>query len=281
MMWSTIGYMKPSNCASATGRMPCEARPTVRPAMVVSSSGVSSTRWSPKVACRPAVARNTPPLTPTSSPSTTTVSSCLSSQASACVIASMRVIAAISATLPLEGFGTLGGHVMRHVAVQVIEHRLHRLHAGGEVGVDLLVSALVRFHQPQLFLVLVPDFQVGEVLAQAQEGLAFPAGLHFFLAAIAARVVGGGVVGQSVGDELDAAAAVAVARALEREVHGRAHRDDVVAVDLQRFQAAGDALLRQSLGAGLRLARYRDRPAVVDDALDEGQRERTGGLDRC
>ena len=74
-MKSTIGYMKPSNCASATGFMPCEAMPTVRPAMVVSSSGVSSTRSVPNVADRPAVARNTPPLTPTSSPSTTTVSS--------------------------------------------------------------------------------------------------------------------------------------------------------------------------------------------------------------
>ena len=71
-MKSTIGYMKPSNCASATGFMPCEAMPTVRPAMVVSSSGVSRMRSVPKVADRPAVARNTPPLTPTSSPSTTT-----------------------------------------------------------------------------------------------------------------------------------------------------------------------------------------------------------------
>ena len=70
-----MGYTKPSNCASATGFMPCAAMPTVRPAMVVSSSGVSITRWLPNSACRPAVARNTPPLTPTSSPSTTTESS--------------------------------------------------------------------------------------------------------------------------------------------------------------------------------------------------------------
>ena len=25
-MWSTIGYMKPSNCASATGFMPCDGQ---------------------------------------------------------------------------------------------------------------------------------------------------------------------------------------------------------------------------------------------------------------
>jgi hypothetical protein len=67
--------MKPSNWASAIGFMPCEAMPTVKPAIVVSSSGVSSTRSLPKVCDRPAVARNTPPLTPTSSPSTTTESS--------------------------------------------------------------------------------------------------------------------------------------------------------------------------------------------------------------
>ena len=66
--------------------------PTDRPAMVVSSSGVSSTRWAPKRFCRPAVARNTPPLTPTSSPSTTTVGSCEISHARAWVMASIRVI---------------------------------------------------------------------------------------------------------------------------------------------------------------------------------------------
>src|SRR6478736_8995267 len=176
--------MKPSNCASATGRMPCDARPTVRPAIVVSSSGVSITRSLPKVACRPAVARNTPPLTPTSSPSTTTVSSCLSSQASACVIASMRVMAAMSALLPGDRFGSLGGDVRGHVAVQEIEHGFDRLRLGLQVGVDLDVGEAVGLDQPVLLGLLVPLPERREVLAQAQEGLALPTVLHFLLAAI-------------------------------------------------------------------------------------------------
>src|SRR5688500_18597644 len=155
-MWSTIGYMKPSNCASATGFMPCDARPTVRPAIVVSSSGVSSTRESPNVCCRPAVARNTPPLTPTSSPSTSTVSSCFISQARACVIASISVMAAISAALPLDRIGALRLQVGRQFGVKVIEHRLHRLHLRLQVRVDLLVDALAAFLLPRRLFGLAP-----------------------------------------------------------------------------------------------------------------------------
>src|SRR5207342_3225882 len=152
MMWSTIGYTKPSNCASATGFMPCEARPTVRPAIVVSSSGVSSTRCEPKVACRPAVARNTPPLTPTSSPSTTTVSSLRISYASACVIASIRVIAegsAMAATLQSDGRIALRLQVRRQLGIEVIEHRSHRLHLALEVGVDFHVDQLAALFDPR------------------------------------------------------------------------------------------------------------------------------------
>src|SRR5262245_28042937 len=46
--------------------------PIAAPTMPFSASGVSSTRSSPNSACRPSVARNTPPALPTSSPSTRT-----------------------------------------------------------------------------------------------------------------------------------------------------------------------------------------------------------------
>jgi len=88
------------------------------------------------------------------------------------------------------------------------------------------------------------------------------------------------VVVQAVGHEFDDAAATAAARAVERAAHAFHHRDDVVAVHLQAVQAAGDAFLGQRRRAGLRRARHRDRPAVVDDALHEGQGVRACGIDR-
>src|SRR4249919_1908517 len=185
MMWSTIGYTNPSNCASATGFMPCEARPTVRPAMVVSSSGVSSTRCEPNVACKPAVARNTPPLTPTSSPSTTTVSSLRISYARACVIASMSVIAAgvagsaMATALPRDGFGTLREQVRRRIAIEEIEHRGHRLHLAFQVRIDLHVHPLAALLDPRGFLRFGPRTGGRQVVAQAHVRFARPGRLDF------------------------------------------------------------------------------------------------------
>src|SRR5690606_26451790 len=242
--------------------MPCAARPTERPAMVVSSSGVSSTRCGPNFCCRPAVARNTPPFTPTSSPSTSTDGACSSSQARARVIASIRVIGvavgvwligwspprgagagALSpapaaawaparllsarwlrmssmALLQGEGGGALREQVRRRIGVQVVEHRRHRLRGGGQVGVDLGVDLALAFDLPRGFLGLAPRALGGEPGAQARDRFALPGGLDLGVLAVAARVVGGGVVGQAVGEELDHRAALAGARAL----HGLAHR---------------------------------------------------------
>src|SRR5687767_9444420 len=135
--------------------MPCVARPTVIPAIVVSSSGVSSTRSGPNLSSNPTVARNTPPLMPTSSPSTTTLGSFCISCASASVIASIRVI---SATARLQGdrFRALCGDVRRHLGMEVIEHRLDRLRLRAEVGVDLGVDELLALGFPGGFLRVVP-----------------------------------------------------------------------------------------------------------------------------
>ncbi len=84
------------NWISGTGLMPWAAMPMDMPAIMDSASGVSITRSGPKRCCSPAVARNTPPFTPTSSPRTMTLSSCSISQASAMVTASMSVMRAIS-----------------------------------------------------------------------------------------------------------------------------------------------------------------------------------------
>jgi hypothetical protein len=140
-------------------------------------------------------------------------------------------------------------HVRRHVAVEVVEHRLDRLHRGFQVRVDLDIDQLAAFLDPGLLLRLVPQALVGQVLAQAQERFLLPGGLHFVLAAVAAGVVGGGVVVQAIGHEFDDAAALAAARAFVCAAHGFQHRDQVVAIHLQAMQAAGQAFLRQRLGA--------------------------------
>src|SRR5690348_16012038 len=226
--------MKPSNCASATGFMPCAARPTVTPAMVVSSSGVSSTRSSPNFSCRPTVARNTPPLTPTSSPSTTTESSCCISYASAWVTASIRVMAAMSVRsfFQRERKVALLFQVRRDLGEGVVEHRGHRLHLAFEIGIHFVVHPLVALVLQRLFLLLVPGLVRFEVHAQALDRILLPGVLDLVLAAIAAGVVGGGVVAQAIGDAFDHAAAVTLAGAIQRVLHRLAHGDDVVAIDL-------------------------------------------------
>ena len=65
--------------------------PTHKPLISNSDRGVSITRWGPKRCCRPAVARKTPPLMPTSSPNTTTLGSSSIARARAKVTASTRV----------------------------------------------------------------------------------------------------------------------------------------------------------------------------------------------
>src|SRR5438034_146963 len=67
--------MKSANWISAIGISPFRAAPIATPTIADSASGVSSTRASPKRSYRPSVAPKTPPLRPTSSPSTRTRSS--------------------------------------------------------------------------------------------------------------------------------------------------------------------------------------------------------------
>src|SRR2546430_1807756 len=64
--------MKSESWISGPGRSPYSAMPMAAPTIPPSASGVSITRSGPNSSYRPAVARNTPPNLPTSSPSTTT-----------------------------------------------------------------------------------------------------------------------------------------------------------------------------------------------------------------
>ncbi|MCY1453688.1 hypothetical protein D9M71_706980 [compost metagenome] len=114
------------NWISTTGRKPWAAMPTARPAIMVSASGVSITRLKPKLSRKPNVARNTPPLTPTSSPSTTTRSSSAMARCSARLTASSKVtlsllmLASCLASRTLEDFLALVGQCLRPTGVDML-----------------------------------------------------------------------------------------------------------------------------------------------------------------
>ena len=184
------------NWISATGRRPWLAMPMDMPAIMPSASGVSCTRSLPNFSCRPAVARNTPPFTPTSSPSTTTVGSCAISHACARLMASIIVTLAMAAVfgsvaagggvaprqLALLRRGCFGRRANRksNIAVRVLLRRVQVFLDGGvDLAARTRLSALLRARRPS-----APACD--EIGAQAQQRLGAPRVLHFLLAAIAA-----------------------------------------------------------------------------------------------
>src|SRR5438270_5722322 len=269
--------MNPMNWNSVTGRKPCAARPTDMPASTVSASGVSITRFSPKRAIRPSVARNTPPLAPTSSPSTTTRGSSCRARASAIVIAATMVISAMSAAriflaLPLER--------MRQRFKQMIEHRSRRRGWEREIfrhgGVDFFPACGDKL----LFVLLRPPMLVDEIGSRPRQRIELPCGADQFLLAITRCVVRRGVVAHAVGQRFDHARSASAARPLHGLARHLARGDDVVAVDLDARDAGGDRLLRQGLCRGLLLARHGDGPIIVDHHENDWQPPRASKVDR-
>src|SRR5262249_5084263 len=119
MSWSRQGYEKASYCISHTGRQPVMQRPTAVPRIPASASGVSTHRSAPNLSRSPAVARNTPPARPTSSPITITLGSRPSSTWNASLIASTSVS---SLTEHLPQLGQLGLERRRRRRIRVLEN---------------------------------------------------------------------------------------------------------------------------------------------------------------
>src|SRR5687767_8863463 len=94
--------MKSWNWISATGLRPFIAMPIAVPTMPSSDSGVSKQRALPNSLVRPSVARNTPPVGPTSSPNTSTVGSRRMAVFSASLTAWTRVSVGIDGLLEGE-----------------------------------------------------------------------------------------------------------------------------------------------------------------------------------
>src|ERR1700733_12415952 len=247
--------MKPMNWISATGFNPCVAMPTDMPAMVASASGVSCTRSVPKRACSPAVARNTPPLTPTSCPSTTTFSSCCISQPCAIAMASTMVIFANSMTAGLRAVFSrrraLLAQVRRQRREQMLEHGVRRGLGALQVFADCRINRARAIHEQRLLLRLRQGARLVKICPQPLQGLERPCLLDPLEAAIPSGVVGGGVIAQAVGERLDESRAAAAARGGERPGNCGTHREHVVAVHLHARNAGGHGFLCERSGGRL------------------------------
>src|ERR1700730_7465637 len=197
--------MKPVNWISATGRKPCAASPTESPAMAFSASGVSSTRSGPKRCKRPSVARNTPPSAATSSPRTRTLVSSAMARASARLTAWTRLISGIAASLPLAGEcgAALLGEILGQRLVGEVEDRLRVLRRGRQIGFHCLVDRSRCLGEQGFLVGFGPNPAADEVVSQPRDRVFGPMRAHIGIAAIAARVVGGGVVAQPIGQRLD------------------------------------------------------------------------------
>src|SRR4029078_226827 len=107
-----------------------------------------------------------------------------------------------------------------------------------------------------------------------------PRGADQFFAAVARGVVGRGVIAHAIGDCLNDGGSFAAARTRESLVQDFTYGNDVVAVDLDTGNAAGDTLLRQGFAGGLFLTWQRDGPEIVDHQKDDGQLPDTGKIHR-
>src|SRR5713226_3495388 len=193
--WSMQGYMKPMNWISPTGLSPCAAMPTQTPLIKSSDSGMSITRSGPKRCCSPTVARNTPPFTPTSSPSTITFGSSCIARASARLTASTSVDSVMGAPFQLVALGSVD---LGTFGIEVIEHRLCCSRPYRRVPFHCGVDALLTLAHELFLLRLAPYPLADEIRAQPHNRLLLPMPLDLFGRAIAPRVIRGGMVAEPV-----------------------------------------------------------------------------------
>src|SRR5207248_144072 len=115
------GYANASYCISVTGRQRAMHSPIAVPRMPASARGVSTQRSAPNRSRSPAVARNTPPARPTSSPITSTDSSRASSTWNASLIASTIRSSAKVASEDAPQLGEVARKGCRWIHVGVLE----------------------------------------------------------------------------------------------------------------------------------------------------------------
>src|SRR5215472_669354 len=210
--------------------------------MSPSASGVSRTRSAPKRSRSPSVARNTPPSAPTSSPNTSTEASSDIARASARLTAWTSVISGIAASLPrhAQRRPALLDKILWQAFIGEVEHRLRPLRRRREIGFGGSLDRQRDLGEQLLFVRLAPHAGGDEMVAQPGDRLFRPARADFGAAAIAARIVGGGVIAEAIGQRLDQMRTAAGASLGDRTLDGFANGNHVVAVDLFAFEARRD-----------------------------------------
>src|SRR5262249_28594059 len=216
--------------------------PTHSPLINSSESGVSITRSEPKRCCSPTVARKTPPFTPTSSPSTTTLASSSMARASARLTASTNVTSGIGASGELRPLAGIG---WREFGVEMVEHRLRRARRGRQIALERRLDLLLAFGRELFLLRLAPRVLPDEIGAQARDRFLPPARQNLLGRPVTRRVIGGRLIGGAIGQGLDQARPGAGAGPRDPTLGRGAHRDDVVATHPPAGKARGDRLLRQ------------------------------------
>src|SRR5215211_1934099 len=182
------------NWISPTGRKPWAAMPTHNPLIKSSASGVSITRSAPKRCCRATVARNTPPLMPTSCPSTTTLGSSSRARARAKLTASTSVTSGIGCSHLLAlGRADVGQH-----GIEMVEHRLRRTRPGCQITLDRHLDVLLALGGERFLLPLAPRVLADQVGPQPGDRLLLPARLNLLGRPITRCIIRGRVVGKPI-----------------------------------------------------------------------------------
>src|SRR5579884_3864607 len=248
--------MKSANWISATGRRPFRALPIATPTMQDSARGVSSTLASPYLAWRPSVARNTPPLRPTSSPSTQTRGSRSISSWRASRMPSIRVLTATVSS-------PHGVDVTFEVGRVRGRRRLGRLHRRLHLGQAL---------PPESLLVLLGEERLlPQVGAEAIDGVGAQHLLQLLRGPVAPLIVVRGVGGEAPAASPDQGGTLAGACPPHRLAHGLVDGQGIAAVDVDAGHAVAPGSLRHRYHRHLQPARDRDGVAVVLHQADEGQ----------
>src|ERR1700747_1339950 len=251
--------------------------PTQSPLIRSSASGVSRTRSDPKRFCKPAVARKTPPLMPTSSPSTTTLGSSSIARPSARLTASTKVTSGI--VLPRE-FTALRGIDLRQTGIEVIEHGFARTRCGCEIAFDCRLDALIALGRKLLLVRFAPNLLVDKIRPEARDRLFLPMSLNCIGRTIARCIIRGRVIAESVGDRLDEAGALAIAGCSNGVFCRGAYRQHIAAIDLLACESGGDRLLRQRFATCLKSYRYRYGPLIVGGDEHDRQLVHAGKIHR-
>src|SRR5690606_21714091 len=157
------------------------------------------------------------------------------------------------------------GQLCRPAGVEVLEELVRiRLLDALEALHRLLDLRLAVFDQV-LFALLVPVAAADQEGLQALDWFALPGGGYLLAGAVAAGVVGGGVVAEAVGQALDEGRPLALTGPFQRRLYAGIDRQRIVAVHLLAGHAGADGLLRQGRRTALQRARHRDGPLVVVD----------------